>query len=297
MNSMKNAAPAVRKVLLDIRRKRLCSRALIYLFLVCLGIFMIYPLVWLFFSSFKPNSEIFGSPRLFPVEWVKDSYAKGWEGSGQFTFTDFLWNTVKMVAPTTFFTVLSGLCVGYGFARFDFRGKKFFFYLMISTLMLPNTVIIIPRYILFRNLGWLNNYLPFIVPAILAGYPFFVYMMIQFIRSIPRDLDAAAKIDGCNSLMILVRIITPLSKPAIFSAVIFQSLWTWNDFFNPLIYINSVRKYPVSLALRMCLDTASRIEWNAVLAMSLVCMLPCAILFFAAQKYFVEGVTTTGIKG
>jgi oligogalacturonide transport system permease protein len=294
---MESAAPAVRRILLNINRKHLLKRALIYLFLVFLGLFMIYPLIWLFFSSFKPNNEIFGSSKLLPVEWVMDSYAKGWEGSGQFTFTDFLLNTVKMVVPTTFFTVLSGLCVGYGFARFNFRGKKIFFYLMISTLMLPNTVIIIPRYILFRNLGWLNNYLPFIVPAILAGYPFFVYLMIQFIRGIPRDLDAAAKIDGCNSLIILVRIITPLSKPAIFSTIIFQSLWTWNDFFNSLIYINSVRKYPVSLALRMSLDTASRIEWNAVLAMSLVCMLPCAILFFAAQKYFVDGITTTGLKG
>jgi oligogalacturonide transport system permease protein len=192
--------------------------------------------------------------------------------------------------------VLSGLLVGYGFARFNFTGKKFFFYLMISTRMLPNTVIIIPRYILFRNFGWLNTYLPFIVPAVFAGYPFFVYLMIQFIRGIPRDLDDAAKIDGCNSFMILVRILTPLAKPAVFSVIIFQSLWTWNDFFNTLIYINSVRNYPVSLALRMCLDTASRIEWNAVLAMSLVCMIPCAILFFAAQKYFVEGVATTGLK-
>ncbi|GHT66544.1 sugar ABC transporter permease [Spirochaetia bacterium] len=276
--------------------RRRFSKMFTYLFLVALGLVMIYPLIWLFFSSFKPNSEIFGSPKLLPDEWVLDSYAKGWEGSGQFTFTTFLWNTIKMVGPTTFFTVLSGLLVGYGFARFNFTGKKFFFYLMISTLMLPNTVIIIPRYILFRNFGWLNTYLPFIVPAIFAGYPFFVYLMIQFIRGIPRDLDDAAKIDGCNSFMILVRILTPLAKPAIFSVIIFQSLWTWNDFFNTLIYINSVRNYPVSLALRMCLDTASRIEWNAVLAMSLVCMIPCAILFFAAQKYFVEGVATTGLK-
>jgi oligogalacturonide transport system permease protein len=276
--------------------KRRISKMFTYLFLIALGLVMIYPLIWLFFSSFKPNSEIFGSPKLFPEEWVMDSYAKGWEGSGQFTFTTFLWNTIRMVGPTTFFTVLSGLLVGYGFARFNFTVKKFFFYLMISTLMLPNTVIIIPRYILFRNFGWLNTYLPFIVPAIFAGYPFFVYLMIQFIRGIPRDLDDAAKIDGCNSFMILVRILTPLAKPAVFSVIIFQSLWTWNDFFNTLIYINSVRNYPVSLALRMCLDTASRIEWNAVLAMSLVCMIPCAILFFAAQKYFVEGVATTGLK-
>jgi oligogalacturonide transport system permease protein len=280
-----------------IMMKRRIKKFFIYCFLALLGLLMIYPLVWLFFSSFKPNHEIFGSPKLLPETWVIDSYARGWEGSGQFDFSVFLWNTVRMVFPTTFFTVLSGLLVGYGFARFHFRGRKFLFYLMISTLMLPNTVIIIPRYILFRNFGWLNSYLPFIVPAILAGYPFFVYLMIQFIRGIPRDLDDAAYIDGCDSFTVLARIITPLSKPAIFSVIIFQSLWTWNDFFNSLIYINSVKKYPVSLALRISLDTSSKIEWNAVLAMALVCMIPPALLFFAAQKYFVEGVATTGLKG
>ena len=291
-----NPAVNVSGTLAALVLKRRIKKMLTYVFLAVLGFVMIYPLIWLFFASFKPNSEIFGSAKLLPETWIMDSFARGWEVSGQFTFTVFLWNTVKLVAPTTFFTVLSGLLVGYGFARFNFPAKKFLFYLMISTLMLPNTVILVPRYILFRNFGWLNSYLPFIVPAILAGYPFFVYLMIQFIRGIPRDLDDAAYIDGCNSFVVLTRIITPLSKPAVFSVIIFQSLWTWNDFFNVLIYINSVKKYPVSLALRMCLDTADRIEWNAVLAMSLVCMLPIALLFFGAQKYFVEGVATTGLK-
>lgn len=279
------------------KTKKRMSRAAVYTFLILLGFIMIYPLIWLFFASFKPNHEIFGSINLLPNTWILDSYSKGWSGSGQFTFTLFLWNTVQMVVPTVLFTVISSLLVGYGFARFRFKGSKVLFYLMISTLMLPSTVVIIPRYLLFRDLKWLDSYLPFIVPAIFAGNPFFVYLMIQFMRGIPRELDNAAMIDGCNSLQILVRVMTPLCKPAIFSVIIFQSLWTWNDFFNSLIYINSVRKYPVSLALRMTLDTASKIEWNAVLAMSLVCMLPCALLFFAAQKYFVDGIATTGIKG
>lgn len=279
------------------KTKGIVSRIATYVFLLLLGILMIYPLIWLFFSSFKPNHEIFGSIKLLPDTWVLDSYSKGWQGGGQFTFTNFLWNTLQMVVPTVLFTVLSSLLVGYGFARFHFRGKKFLFYVMISILLLPSTVIIIPRYLLFRDLGWLDGYLPFIVPAIFAGNPFFVYLMVQFMRGIPQELDNAAMIDGCNSFQILMRITTPLCKPAIFSVIIFQSLWTWNDFFNSLIYINSVRKYPVSLALRMTLDTASKIEWNAVLAMSLVTMIPCALLFFAAQKYFVDGIATTGIKG
>ncbi len=272
------------------------KKFLLYVFLIGLGLTMVYPLLWLFFSSFKPNHEIFGSTALLPKTWMLDSYIEGWKGSGQFTFGVFFSNTFMLVLPTVFFTVVSSLLVGYGFSRFNFPFKKLLFTLMISTLMLPNTVIIIPRYILFGKLGWVNSYLPFIVPAIFACYPFFVYMMVQFIRGFPRDLDESAKIDGCSSFGILVRIIMPLSKPAIVSAIIFQFLWTWNDFFNAMIYISSVKKYPISLALRMGLDSASKINWSTVLAMSLVSMIPCILLFFFAQKHFVEGVATTGIK-
>lgn len=272
------------------------KKVLLYFSLIVLGLTMVYPLLWLFFSSFKPNHEIFGSIALLPKKWILDSYIEGWKGSGQFSFSVFFGNTLKLVLPTVFFTVISSLVIGYGFSRFNFPLKKILFTLMISTLMLPNTVIIIPRYILFGRLGWINTYLPFIVPAVFGCYPFFIYMMIQFIRGIPRELDEAAKIDGCNSFSILVRVITPLCTPAIFSAIIFQFLWTWNDFFNSMIYISSVKKYPVSLALRMSLDSASRINWSTVLAMSLVSMIPCILLFFFAQKYFVEGVATTGIK-
>ena len=262
----------------------------IYLFLILLAVVMVYPLVYLFFASFKPNDEIFGSASLLPKKWVLDSYKIGWRGSGQFTYGRFLLNTCRMVVPTVVFTVISSLWVGYGFARFDFPLKKFWFYVMIGTMMLPSTVIIIPRYILFKNLGWIDTYLPFIVPAVFAGYPFFVYMVIQFMRSIPRELDEAAKIDGCSSFRIWTDVMIPLCKPAIFSVIIFQSMWTWNDFFNSLVYINSVRKYPVSLALRMNLDSASRVEWNTILAMSLVCIIPCTVLFFVAQQYFVDGI-------
>ena len=148
----------------------------IYLFLILLAVVMVYPLVYLFFASFKPNDEIFGSASLLPKKWVLDSYKIGWRGSGQFTYGRFLLNTCRMVVPTVVFTVISSLWVGYGFARFDFPLKKFWFYVMIGTMMLPSTVIIIPRYILFKNLGWIDTYLPFIVPAVFAGYPFFVYM-------------------------------------------------------------------------------------------------------------------------
>jgi len=268
-----------------------------YAFLTLFALVMVYPLIWLFFASFKENGEIFGSLRLLPKQVVWDAYAKGWEGSGQFSFGVFLLNTFKLVIPTVAFTVLSSTVVAYGFARFRFALRGLLFAVMISTMMLPNAVIIIPRYILFNELGWLNSYLPFTVPALFACAPFFIFLLIQFFRGLPRELDESATIDGCNSFTILTRILMPLSKPALFSAAIFQFIWTWNDFFNALIYINSVKKFTVALGLRMSLDISSAAQWNQVMAMSMVAIIPCVIIFFAAQKYFVEGIATTGLKG
>jgi oligogalacturonide transport system permease protein len=265
--------------------------------MILLGLLMLYPLIWMFFSSFKSNKEIFSGVNLFPIEPIWDTYKNGWKGTGQITYGTFFLNTFKLVLPTTLFTVFSSAIVAYGFARFKFRFKKQLFMLMISTLMLPNAVLVVPRFMLFSKFGWTNTYLPFIVPAIFACYPFFIYMIVQFFRGLPRDFDEAATIDGCNSFQIFWRILLPLCKPALFSAAIFQFIWTWNDFFNSLIYINSVKKFPIVLALRMSLDTTSASNWNQVLAMSILSLLPGTILFFSAQKYFVEGITGSGVKG
>lgn len=272
-------------------------RGLTYLLLILFGFVMVYPLIWLFISSFKTNQDIFGSSSLFARTYVWDSYAKGWQGTGQYGFQDFFLNTFILVVPTVLFTIISSVIVAYGFARFHFPFKTTLFSVMIATLMLPNASIMIPRYILFSKLHWLDTYLPFIVPAAFATSAFFVYMMIQFIRGLPRDLDEAAIIDGCNSFTVLTRVLLPLCKPAIFSVGIFQFIWTWNDFFNSIIYISSVRKFTVSLGLRMTLDTSSAVSWNQVLAMSVVSIVPCILLFFFAQRYFVEGISTTGLKG
>ena len=195
------------------------------------------------------------------------------------------------------FTVISCAVVAYGFARFKFPGKKILFAILIATLMLPNTVLIIPRYSLFNKLGWLNTYLPFYAPAVLACYPFFIFMLIQFMRGIPKELDESAYIDGCSTFQIFTKILLPLMKPALFSAGLFQFLWTYNDFFNSLIYINSVDKYPISLALRTALDAVAILQWGQIMAMAFVSVLPLMILFFVAQKYFVEGISTSGLKG
>ena len=163
--------------------------------------------------------------------------------------------------------------------------------------MLPNAVIIIPRYIMFRQLEWLNTYIPFYALALFACYPFFIFSMIQFIRGIPRDIDESAYMDGCSTWGIFVHMILPLSKPCLFSMGIFQFIWTWNDYFNPLIFINSVEKYTVMQGLRMSMDSSSGISWGPIMALSLITILPCVLIFFLAQKYFVECVATTGLKG
>ncbi|MCR8635059.1 carbohydrate ABC transporter permease [Paenibacillus sp. N5-1-1-5] len=261
------------------------------------GLIMIYPLLWLFTASFKTNEEIFGSLSLLPSHFNWDGYINGWKGSGQYSFGLYFLNTFKLVIPTVFFTVVSSTIVAYGFARFTFPFKNVLFSLMISTLMLPNAVVIIPKYIMFKNFDWLNSYLPFIIPAALATHAFFIFMLVQFFRGLPRELDESAKMDGCNSFMILVRILLPLSKPALISAGIFQFIWTWNDFFNSLIYITSVKKFTVALGLRMALDNSTSVAWNQVLAMSVIAIIPCILVFFFCQKYFVEGIATTGIKG
>lgn len=268
-----------------------------YSFLIVLGFIMVYPLIWLFASSFKTNADIFGSSKLLPTTYVWDSYALGWQGTGQYGFQDFFINTLILVVPTVIFTIISSVIVAYGFARFEFPLKTMLFSIMIATLMLPNASIMIPRYILFNKMNWLDTYLPFIIPAAFATGAFFVYMMIQFLRGLPRDLDEATTIDGCNSFTVLSRVLLPLCKPAIFSVGIFQFMWTWNDFFNSIIYISSVKKFTVSLGLRLSLDASSAVSWNQVLAMSVVSIVPCILLFFFAQKYFVEGISTTGLKG
>ena len=266
-------------------------------FLTLFGLVLVYPIIWLVFSSFKPMEEIFSTIRLLPSKFVFDAYTEGWKGSGQFGFDLFFLNTFKLVIPTVVFTVLSSILVAYGFARFIFPLKKVLFAFMLATLMLPNAVIIIPKYILFRTFGWLDSYLTFIVPAIFATYPFFIYMMIQFFRGLPRELDESAYMDGCGSFRVLINLILPLSMPAVVSAVVLQFIWIWNDFLNSLIYINSVRNYTIPLALRMSLDTSSTANWNEVLAMTVLAIIPCMVVFFAAQRYFVEGIATTGLKG
>lgn len=280
------------------RKKRsiYVGRVFAYLFLIVFGFVMIYPLIWMLSASFKTNVEIFASKSLIPSSFSLQAYFDGWKGSGQVGYSTFYKNSFLILIPSLLMVLVSSITIAYGFARFNFWGKPFFFNLMIATLMLPSSVITIPRYLLFQRFGWINTFRPLVVPS-MFGTAFFIFMMVQFMRGIPRDLDEAAYIDGSGSLNTLIKIIVPLCKPAIFSVVVFHSLWTWNDFFGPLIFLNSPAKYTVALGLRQDIDPGGNVNWANVMAMSLLSVIPIITLYFSAQKYFVEGIATTGMKG
>lgn len=267
--------------------------------LISVGFVLLYPVIFLIFASFKESNEVFTSLSIFPEKFRWENYVNGWHAgtSGSITFTNYFINTFALVIPVVVMTLVSCSLVAYGFARFNFPFRKILFPAMIATMMLPSTVIIIPRFMLFKNLGWLDSYLPFYVPALFACYPFFIFLLIQFMRNIPISFDESAKIDGCSAMMILRKIILPLLKPALFSAGLFQFIWTWDDFYNQLIFINSPRKFTVALGLRLAIDSSTEtVQWNEVMAMSVCTIIPLFVIFFACQKYFVEGITSSGIK-
>ena len=267
-----------------------------YVIVIAIGVVMMYPIIWMFFATFKTNAEIFGSVKLLPEKFSLQSYIDGWNVNGRITYAAFFANSFKLTLITTFLTVAACAIVAYGFARFKFPCKKILFGILITTMMLPDSILLIPKYSLYHSMNLLDSYAPFYLQAGLACYPFFVFMLIQFIRGLPRELDESAYIDGCSEIGVFVRILAPLMKPALFSAGLFQFMWTYNDYTNVLIYVNSVKKYTLSLALRLSLDAESVIQWNKVMAMSFLSLIPLIILFFAAQKYFVEGIATSGLK-
>lgn len=268
-----------------------------YTVLISGALLMLYPLLWMIGGAFKPNHEIFGSIGFIPTEPTLDGIREGWRTSTEYSFGKYLLNTFAIVIPKVILTVLSSLLVAFGFARFHVPGKKWLFALLIATVLLPKSVLLIPQYLMFRSFGWLDTYLPLYVPAAFATEGFFVFMIIQFMRSLPPELEEAAVLDGCNSFQVLWFVLTPLLMPALISVALFQFMWTMNDFLGPLVYLSSVENYPVALALKMSIDVTEATSWNQILAMSSIALLPSLLLFFMAQKYFVEGTTVGAVKG
>jgi multiple sugar transport system permease protein len=279
-------------------RKQQAIRTLIYHGTVgVLGFAMMYPILWLFAASLKGPDEIWTSmASLIPKRLVFQNYINGWKGFGGITFTTFYKNSFIFAGVGTIFHVTSSAIVAYAFARIHFIGRKFWFGVMLLTLMLPQQVLLIPQYILFSKLGWLNTFGPLLVPR-LFGHPFFIFLMVQFIRGIPKELDDAAKIDGCGRTATFMRIIVPLIQPAVITAGIFSFYWTWGDFMTPLIYLNDPKLYTISLALRTYSDPSSATDWGAIFAMSALSLVPIFFIFVLCQKYIIEGISTSGLKG
>ncbi|EXG85082.1 MULTISPECIES: carbohydrate ABC transporter permease [Lacrimispora] len=270
-----------------------------YHVIVCgLGLVMIYPLVWMVMSSFKETSTIFQTAgQLIPEKFVFSNYINGWKGFAKITFATFFKNSLFIAVAATFGTVFSSALVAYGLARCRFFGRRALFVAMLLSMMLPAQVLMIPQYLWYQKLGWVGSYKPLILPYCFAIQGFFVYMMINFIDGIPRELDEAAKIDGCSYYGIFSRIIMPLISPALITASIFSFMWRWDDFLSALLYINESAKYPVSLALKLFCDPGSSSDYGAMFAMATLSILPAVIIFICLQKYLVEGISTSGLKG
>ena len=258
---------------------------------------MIYPLLWMLSSSFKPSNEIFASKTFFPQVFTLENYSIGWKGVSGYTFGLFFRNSLYVVFMCILGNAICCTMAAYSFAKLDFTFKKILFAAMLGTLMLPFHVTLIPQYILFNKLDWINSYLPFIIPRFLGGNGFFIFLLVQYMRTIPKEIESAAKIDGCGSIGMYFRLMLPLSVPAIITVSILTFIWTWNDFFSQLLYLNSVSKFTIAIALRMFVDATSGSSWGAMFSMSILSLVPLFLAFVFFQKYLIEGITSGAVKG
>ena len=279
------------------RRKAILASVAYHLPVILLSLLMIYPILWMLASSFKGPAEIWKDvSSLIPKQFTLNSYITGWKGFGGISFSTYYMNSFLYAGGATLFQVLSSAIIAFGFARIRFVGRNFWFTCMLLTLMLPAQILIIPQYILFKQLGWINTYLPLLVPR-LGGSAFFIFMIMQFIRGLPKELDEAAEMDGCSTLGIFFKIILPLIQPALITAAIFSFYWTWEEFMGPLIYLSDPKMYTLSLALRGFADPGTGTDWGAIFAMSSLSLVPVFAIFIFFQKYLVRGISTTGLTG
>lgn len=278
------------------RKKR---RKVVYHILTMLcGFIMIYPLIWMVCSSLKESGTIFlTASELIPRNITFENFINGWQGFSKVTFGVFIKNTFVVAVIAMALTVASSALVAYGLARLRFKGKNLLFALVLLTMMLPGEIVMIPRYLWFNKLGWINTYLPMTVPCAFAIQGFMVYQMKNFIEGLPRELNEAAKIDGCSYYSIFTRIILPLLKPAMGTVAIFSFINNWNDYMSPLLYLKNVPKYTVSLALKLFCDQSSTSDYGAMFAMAVVSLIPVILIFIFCQRYLVEGISTQGLKG
>jgi multiple sugar transport system permease protein len=254
--------------------------------------------VWLLFATFKPNSEFGQNMGLIPNDPTFANYGKVMEGIAGVPMWRFFLNSLIIAASAVIGTVLSSALAAYAFARVQFKGLGIFFAAMIGTLLLPFHVVIIPQYIIFNKLGLIDTFVPLILPKFLATEAFFVFLIVQFIRQMPRDMDEAARIDGAGHWRIFWSIILPLIKPALITCAIFAFIWAWNDFLSPLLYLTSPDNYPLPIALKLYNDASSGgADYGATVTASFIALLPILLFFIVFQRFLVDGVATQGLKG
>ncbi len=272
-----------------------------YFVLILFGVIMIYPLVWMVGATFKSNAEIFAGIGFLTANPTLQGYidAVTQNYGGDISIWRAFINTYSFVIPKVIFTVISSVIAAYGFSRFKFKGRDMLFGIMISTLFLPQVVLNVPQYLMYNSFGWINSpfYLPLWVPTLFATETYFVYQLVQFMRSIPHDLDEAAAIDGCGPVKILYKIIAPMLSPSLVACGLFQFMWSCNDYMGPLLYVQTPSKYPMSIFVKLSMDADSGFNWNRILALSLISIIPQLVVFFCAQDAFIDGISAGAVKG
>lgn len=282
------------------KRTKTADLILIYFVLTLTGIIMIYPLLWMISATFKTNSEVTSGLSLLIKEPVPDGYlALVNNYGGNINCIKALFNTYVYLVPKVLFTLVSSLLTAYGFGRYNFPMKKLLFGLLVSSMFLPDAVMIIPQFILFSKLGMVDSplYTALVVPSVFAYDTYFVFLLVQFLKGVPSELDDAARIDGCSSFQILFHIIAPVLKPALVSCAVFQFIWTSNDFMGPLLYVNTPSAYPLQVYIRLAMDAESGFQYNRVLASALLAVIPSLIVFFCSQRSFTDSIASGAVKG
>lgn len=281
----------------SMKTNRLIFNLIFYTLVAGFGIVMLYPIIWMASSSLQPHIQIFNYPlELWPREFMWQNYVDGWAGFGAHGFARFTRNTLIIVFFNVLGVNISASMVAYGFARVNFKFKKITFALLMGSIMLPGQLMMIPTFIIFNNLGWVGTFLPLTVPAFLGGGAFNIFLLMQFIRGIPRELDEAAIVDGCSKFGVFVRIIVPLMKPALVTITIFTILHVWDDFMGPLLYLRPPQYNTIALGLRNFMDSVDGTNWGPLLAMATFSVVPQLIIFAFFQKSIIEGISTTGLK-
>lgn len=279
------------------RRKvqKLFTNVILYIIIIIGGAILILPFLWMVTSGLKDAKHIFAYPPQIipnPARW--NNFYDGWTKFANFNL--YLKNTLVITTNNIVGNLVSCVLAAYGFARLKARGKNFWFLMVLGTMMIPTWVTLIPQYVLFSKLKWTNTFLPLTVPA-WFGWPFFIFLLRQFFMSIPKDLDDAARIDGCNTWEILWHVILPLSGPALATVAVFAFIGNWNNFLSPLIYLRDTEKYTLAIGLQRFQGTNGNVQYHYMMAVSTLVVLPIILVFFLAQRLFVQGIVMTGIKG